>query len=66
MQNQVFQSVEDVRRFVRVLWTYPDAAVQDEIAVCEVLQGGRRKQTKIQRRRLLSPAFWMRRTAREA
>tara|TARA_Y100000114_G_C11761036_1_gene329749 strand:+ start:1839 stop:2006 length:168 start_codon:yes stop_codon:yes gene_type:complete len=47
------------RRIVRVLWTYPDAAV-GQMAVCEVVRGGKRARTKIQVRRLRSPVFFRR------
>ena len=59
MQGLVFQDVQNWRRVVRVLWTYPDAAV-GEMAVCEVIRGGARKRTKIQTRRLKSPVFFRR------
>lgn len=59
MQNQVYQQ-EGQGRLVRVLWTYP-CPVKELVAVCQVLSGGSRVQTKIQAKRLQSPVLWTRR-----
>ncbi len=59
MQGETYQDCLNWRRIVRVLWTYPDAAV-GQMAVCEVVRGGKRARTKIQVRRLRSPVFFRR------
>ncbi len=59
MQGRIFKDLRNPSRHVRVLWVYPDAAVGD-VAVCDVLQGGVRKRTKIQVRRLNEPSLFVR------